>query len=217
MQANGARRAGAPRKHHPGPDGRFHCPVPDCKTSFARHDDCMVHLRRQHVPKPTSPTKRPRSPSGDAGCAEVHARAARHRHAANCGHVVSGLTDGEIGFVEKLDKTSLPPLPACMTALAVPEDTACGHRVIRHGDHWDHVVDRAVCHVHDNGSVQVVDDVMVIANGGSDERPSEGEHVHGIGCGHDLVLHDDHFDFLGDNGILYHPIDNSGAFIPHTL
>jgi hypothetical protein len=31
-------------------------------------------------------------------------------------------------------------------------------------------------------------------------------HKHGPGCGHDVVQHDDHYDFLGDDGELHHEV-----------
>jgi len=34
-----------------------------------------------------------------------------------------------------------------------------------------------------------------------------GGHTHRPGCGHDMVLHDDHFDYVGDDGLLHHLLD----------
>jgi hypothetical protein len=31
-------------------------------------------------------------------------------------------------------------------------------------------------------------------------------HQHGPGCGHEVVQHDDHFDYINDNGELHHMI-----------
>jgi Cd2+/Zn2+-exporting ATPase len=43
-----------------------------------------------------------------------------------------------------------------------------------------------------------------------------GDHAHSPGCGHDLVAHDGHFDYLGDDGELHHLLDSPDCCSDHT-
>ena len=84
----------------------------------------------------------------------------------------------------------------------------CGHIAIVHGDHVDYLHDGALHHPHkghcDEHTLEV-----------SEQNPDrctpehrctghDSDHVHGPGCGHEMVSHGDHVDYLVD-GHLHHP------------
>jgi len=80
----------------------------------------------------------------------------------------------------------------------------CGHVAVRHGEHVDYLHDGHLHHVHDDH----VDEHVVAV---SSENPAactstvncQG-HKHREGCGHEVVPHGDHVDYLVD-GRLHHP------------
>jgi len=41
-------------------------------------------------------------------------------------------------------------------------------------------------------------------------------HTHQPGCGHDLVEHDDHYDYIGDDGMLHHLLENPDCCEHHA-
>ena len=83
----------------------------------------------------------------------------------------------------------------------------CGHTAVVHQNHIDYLVDGRLEHVGEGGSI--THHVIEV----SELNPEEcaplndcelEEHVHGPGCGHELVPHGDHMDYLV-NGVLHHP------------
>src|ERR1700730_7317220 len=84
----------------------------------------------------------------------------------------------------------------------------CGHMAITHGDHVDYLHDGHLHHPHGD---HVDEHVMEVDAEHPDrctpdhrcEAPG-AQHVHGTGCGHEPIPHDDHLDYLvGDH--LHHP------------
>lgn len=70
-------------------------------------------------------------------------------------------------------------------------DRWCGHAEVLHGDHVDHLHDGEIHHACDD-HVERVGVVSSVAH-----LPHEAHmHVHVDGCGHELVIHDDHHDFV---------------------
>jgi hypothetical protein len=80
----------------------------------------------------------------------------------------------------------------------------CGHRAIKHGDHFDYLHDGHIHRVHGDH----VDDCLLNHPAGCTPSHRCGahsaEHVHGEGCGHEAVPHLDHIDYLVA-GHLHHP------------
>lgn len=94
----------------------------------------------------------------------------------------------------------------------------CGHTAVVHEDHIDYLHDGHLHSLH-NGHV----DEHTIAASNSNPSVCTPEHacnshdvthVHGAGCGHEAVPHDDHIDYLV-GGHLHHPhgshCDNHGT------
>ncbi|MHB1044973.1 MAG: hypothetical protein ACYC4P_03080 [Thermoanaerobaculia bacterium] len=77
----------------------------------------------------------------------------------------------------------------------------CGHRAIRHGDHADYLHDG---HLHSPGDAGVAEHVLAVDHGRPAAcAPVECPARHHAGCGHPLVPHGDHLDYLVD-GALHH-------------
>lgn len=85
----------------------------------------------------------------------------------------------------------------------------CGHTAVRHHDHVDYLHDGHLHHpYHDHVDEHVID--VTEANPTGHTEPTgghDGGHEHGPGCGHEVVPHDDHVDYLVD-GRLHHPHDD---------
>ena len=82
----------------------------------------------------------------------------------------------------------------------------CGHTAIGHQNHVDYLVDGRLEHQFESGCTihrievsELNPDVCCPLNDCKLE-----EHVHGPGCGHEMVPHGDHFDYLV-NGVLHFP------------
>ena len=84
----------------------------------------------------------------------------------------------------------------------------CGHTAVMHAGHVDYLHDG---HLHSPHDDHVDEHAIEI----SDANPSrcapdhnceghDSDHEHGPGCGHELVPHGDHMDYLVD-GHLHHP------------
>lgn len=78
---------------------------------------------------------------------------------------------------------------------------ACGHTKIQHGDHIDYVHHGHLHHIHDDHW----DECRIPIDG---INPNEENNVncgcnHGMDCGHEMVQHGDHMDYLV-NGRLHH-------------
>ncbi|MGX2041715.1 hypothetical protein ACWJKU_16530 [Methylocaldum sp. MU1018] len=86
----------------------------------------------------------------------------------------------------------------------------CGHRTIRHENHFDYLHDGHLHHPHEGHIDEHVLPVCAAnpdaCTGGHDCAGHDRGHVHGPGCGHDAVPHGDHVDYLV-NGHLHHPHD----------
>lgn len=98
-------------------------------------------------------------------------------------------------------------------------DAGCGHVGIRHEDHVDYLHDGHLHHQDESG--RYVEHVLPV----NDMNPAtctpnhscgghSDAHQHGPGCGHEVVPHGDHTDYLVD-GHLHHPhrdhCDDHGA------
>ena len=93
----------------------------------------------------------------------------------------------------------------------------CGHTAVRHGDHVDYVHDGHLHHPHedhvDEHSIEVSPRNPAACTPDHACGGHEAGHRHGPGCGHEMVPHGDHVDYLVD-GHLHHPhgghCDNHG-------
>jgi hypothetical protein len=83
----------------------------------------------------------------------------------------------------------------------------CGHTAVRHDGHTDYLHDGHLHHVHDDHvdehALAVSDQNPADCSGGHDCSAHESSHRHGPACGHELVPHGDHTDYLVD-GHLHH-------------
>ena len=82
----------------------------------------------------------------------------------------------------------------------------CGHTAIKHNDHIDYIHDGKLHHPADDGSYE--EHVIEVTDKNPDKcNPIkscvDSGHKHGPGCGHEMVPHGDHFDYLVD-GRLHH-------------
>ncbi len=84
----------------------------------------------------------------------------------------------------------------------------CGHTAIKHGDHVDYVHDGHLHCPHGDHYDEHALDVSEQNPGGCHpvHTCADQGHVHGPGCGHEAVPHDDHIDYLVD-GRLHHVHD----------
>ena len=81
----------------------------------------------------------------------------------------------------------------------------CGHTAVRHEGHVDYLHDG---HLHHPHAGHVDDHVIAVSDENPDGHTREADghdqkHIHGPGCGHELVPHGDHQDYLVD-GRLHH-------------
>jgi hypothetical protein len=94
----------------------------------------------------------------------------------------------------------------------------CGHRVIQHSDHRDYLHEGHLHRAHGDH----VDECSLEAGGSNPVActPSHActehdqAHAHASGCGHDIVLHADHVDFLVGSH-LHHP--HGGHYDDHGV
>ena len=78
--------------------------------------------------------------------------------------------------------------------------SSCGHTAIQHEDHTDYLHGGHLHHVHENH----IDEHTVSASsanptncsGGHDCAGHQASHAHDASCGHDVVPHADHYDYL---------------------
>jgi hypothetical protein len=84
----------------------------------------------------------------------------------------------------------------------------CGHTAVRHQGHVDYLQDGHLLHQEQD---HIDDHVVEISDQNPDRCTSEQRatghdraHQHGPGCGHEMVPHGDHIDYLVD-GRLHHP------------
>ena len=84
----------------------------------------------------------------------------------------------------------------------------CGHAAVLHDGHVDYLHDGHLHHPHgdhvDEHVLEAGDVNPTGCGGGHDCDGHDAQHVHGPGCGHDAVPHDDHTDYLVA-GHLHHP------------
>jgi hypothetical protein len=81
----------------------------------------------------------------------------------------------------------------------------CGHVAVQHEGHTDYLQDGHLQHPHGD---HVDDHVITVSDANPDQHtePAGGHdttHQHGPGCGHELVPHGNHSDYLVD-GRLHH-------------
>ncbi len=78
----------------------------------------------------------------------------------------------------------------------------CGHAVIKHSDHVDHMHEG---HMHNTvASGKVVEHKLRVATAKDHVKaPSENGHAHGVNCGHERIEHDNHSDYVV-NGNVHH-------------
>jgi hypothetical protein len=86
--------------------------------------------------------------------------------------------------------------------------TNCGHKAIQHEGHTDYLHDGHLHHQRADGTVE--EHALSVTNvnpasctGGHSCGGHAADHVHGPGCGHEMVPHGDHVDYLVD-GHLHH-------------
>ena len=94
----------------------------------------------------------------------------------------------------------------------------CGHRTVYHRGHQDYLHDGAMEHV--SGETREQHSLEVDAKNPAACTPAHScgahakDHQHGLGCGHEIVPHGDHLDYLV-HGHLHHPCaehcDDHGA------
>jgi len=96
----------------------------------------------------------------------------------------------------------------------------CGHQAIQHENHVDYVHDGHLHYMHNDH----IDEHML--EGGTNQcTPNHScaghdkAHMHGANCGHTLVPHEGHIDYLV-SGHLHHPCadhcDNHGPVTIHS-
>jgi len=81
---------------------------------------------------------------------------------------------------------------------------ACGHTKIRHKDHIDYVHDGHLHHEHNGHWDECT--IPVNEKNPADHNPTSCGCNHGEDCGHEMVPHGDHHDYLVD-GRLHHVHD----------
>jgi hypothetical protein len=84
----------------------------------------------------------------------------------------------------------------------------CGHTAVVHDGHTDYLHDGHLHHPHED---DVEEHIVAVSganpNGHTDAVDVHDDaHVHGPDCGHELVPHGDHSDYLVE-GRLHHPHD----------
>ncbi len=95
---------------------------------------------------------------------------------------------------------------------------SCGHTAVIHDGHVDYLHDGHLHHVESGKVVEHAISVTAknpdVCTEGASAQGHELGHVHGPNCGHAIVPHGDHMDYLVD-GILHHAhgahCDNHGA------
>ena len=149
-----------------------------------------------------------------------------HRHGVGCGHTA-------VVHSDHLDFITEDGTVVC-NGIGNPQVHRRDPGILRHGDHVHAVVkgiiepwpaqgdagsesSRTRSSSEDSDGVCRLDHVLLLPNS-RDGAPvvAGAEHVHDIGCGHAIVFHGDHLDFLGDDGILHRPIGETSIFVPHT-
>ncbi len=84
----------------------------------------------------------------------------------------------------------------------------CGHTQVKHGDHVDFVHDGHLHHAKADGAIEE-HALEVTEDNPAGCKPHscashEGDHEHGVDCGHEAVPHGDHTCYIVD-GHLHHP------------
>jgi len=84
----------------------------------------------------------------------------------------------------------------------------CGHTAVHHQGHVDYLHDGHLHHMNDEKveehRIEVSSENPDGCTGGHNCGGHEAGHIHGPGCGHEVVPHGDHTDYLV-NGHLHHP------------
>ncbi|WP_147804703.1 hypothetical protein [Alkalicoccus halolimnae] len=82
---------------------------------------------------------------------------------------------------------------------------SCGHTKIRHGDHIDYIHDSHLHHKHENHWDECK--IEVTDKNPDNWAPVQSDCKHNEDCGHEMVPHGDHFDYVV-NGRLHHVHDD---------
>jgi hypothetical protein len=116
-----------------------------------------------------------------------------------------------VGFVPLRSSTMETTPLSSATPSATPHvhGPSCGHIGIRHEDHVDYLHEGRLQHLTRSGSI--VEHVIPVSQANPSEctpqhrcAGHQANHVHGPSCGHAMVPHGDHIDYLVD-GHLHHP------------
>jgi hypothetical protein len=181
-------------------NGHLHCP----------HD--KIHID-EHVIEVSSA-----NPTGCQGKSDQCSKSS-HVHSATCGHPVvphgdhfDYIVNGQLHHAHEghCDHhgsiTVVHPVHERHNHL---HSKTCGHTQIIHDGHVDYLHDGHLHHMKQDGKCE--DHIISESNYNKSEcTPSHkcdshtSSHVHGVGCGHEMVSHGDHFDYLV-NGHLHHP------------
>jgi len=74
----------------------------------------------------------------------------------------------------------------------------CGHKKIKHGDHYDYLHDGHMHHPHKDHVDEHKLDVNAQNPADCNKSFDCADHTHGPDCGHEAVPHGDHTDYLVD-------------------
>jgi hypothetical protein len=76
----------------------------------------------------------------------------------------------------------------------------CGHTPISHGDHVDYLHDGHTHHQSSSGKVEE-HKLQIAGSTVHVKAPTEGDHKHGVKCGHERIEHGDHSDYVVDGKV----------------
>jgi hypothetical protein len=84
---------------------------------------------------------------------------------------------------------------------------SCGHTAIQHADHIDYLHDGHLHRKHeahyDECKIMITIENPANCTEGHSCSSHSVDHIHGVGCGHEAIPHDDHIDYIVD-GHLHH-------------
>ena len=81
---------------------------------------------------------------------------------------------------------------------------SCGHKRVKHGDHWDYLHDGHLHYEHDGHYDEHRLDINESNPEACNAKYECSKHEHGDSCGHLAIPHGDHVDY-SVNGRLHHP------------
>ena len=98
----------------------------------------------------------------------------------------------------------------CSNSHTHPEhihEAGCGHTAIRHTNHVDYLHDGHLHHPHEDHYDEHIIEVSDVNPDKCSPTYTCEDHTHGPNCGHEIVPHGDHIDYLVD-GRLHHVHDD---------